>query len=799
MPDRSPGGPLAGFVALDATEGVAGGYAGRLLADLGMRVAKVEPPGGERLRALGPFPRDAADDERGGLHLALNAGKESVVLDLDTNEGQRRFRELAAGADVVLESAGPGAMAQRGLDHAALSASHPGLVYASHSPFGLSGPYAQRVTSEIVDYAMGGYMYFSGHPQRHPLLVPGYQSEMHAGMQLACGAVMALWHARRTGAGQHVEVSTFEAMLNAHSWLTTSWTHEGEIQQRAESVILPCADGAIFRMGGAAGTDVFLLIERPDLLEDPRWETVAGWREAIPEVRALVAEWAKDRTKQEIYHEAQALRIPVTPVNTVEDLARSEQFAERGWWRHVEHPLAGGLDLPGPPWLFSDTPADVSEGAPLLDSAAGLVIEPRSWSPPHEELADAQPLAGLRVLEVTANWAGPLAGRHLGDLGADVIKFEVARRPATRGGHPAGRELWPTFYNRSGYFNLLNRNKRDVVMDLATPQGRELFLRLVEDADVVLENNSARVFPQLGLDYATLAKRNPRIVMCSMSGFGAFGPEQDYVAYGANIEASGGLAAVTGYGDGDIYHTGSFYADPITGTQGALGIVAALLARERTGRGQYIDMALQESGAAFQVEAIMDYRLNGRVAGPMNNRSPRIAPQGAYRCVGTDSWLAIGVETDAQWQALCAVIGKPELAERFPHLRDRLAAHDEVDAAMSEWAATLDHQRATEKLQAAGVPAGPVLINWEIVSDPHLYARGYFVEVVHPEVGHHRWDGYPWKLSRTPGQVRRPAPLFAEHNDEVLQELLGLSAEAADALRRDGVIADEPQYARPMF
>lgn len=794
-------GALAGVVVVDCSEGVAGGYAGRLLADLGARVIKVEPPGGDRLRRLGPFPGDQPDVERGGLHLALNAGKESVVLDLSSPEGQSRFRELVGGAEVVLDSAGPGVMAARGLSYESLREGHPALVSATHSPFGLEGPYAGRATSEIVDYAMGGYMYFSGHPARHPLLVPGHQGELHAGMQLACGAVIALWHARRTGAGQHVDVSTFESMLNAHSWLTTQWTHEGEVAGRAESVIIPCADGAIFWMGGAASTDVFVLIGRPDLIDDARWGTVTGWRDAALEVRALVAVWAKDKTKQEIYHLAQQLRIPVTPVNTVEDLARSEQFGVRGWWRRVDHPLAGAIELPGPPWLFSETAAEVAAAAPLLDSSAGLALDegPRPAAGPRPGLASEQPFAGVRVLEVTANWAGPLAGRHFGDMGADVIKFEVARRPATRGGHPAGRELWTSFYNRSGYFNLFNRNKRDLVMDLSTPRGRDLFLRLVDDADVVLENNSARVFRQFGLGYATLAARNPRIIMCSISGFGSFGPEQHYVAYGANIEASGGLAAVTGYGDGVLYHTGSFYADPIAGTQGALGIMAALIARERTGRGQFIDMALQESGAAFQVEAIMDYRLNGRVAGPMNNRSRRIAPQGAYRCVGSDCWVAVGVETDEQWAALSSVIGRPDLAARYPHIDARCAAHDEIDEAIASWSSMLDHNQATERLQAAGVPAGPVLANWEIVSDPQLHQRGYFVDVVHPEVGHHRWDGYPWKLSHTPGRVRLPAPRFAEHNDEVLRGVLGLSEEEIAKLRADGVIADKPVYARPMF
>ena len=790
-------GPLAEVAVVDCSEGVAGGYASRLLADLGARVIKVEPPGGDRLRSLGPFPGDEHDPELGGLHLALNAGKESLVLDLDASEGQARLRDLVTAADLLLESAGPVAMAARGLGFEPLHELHRALVYGSHSPFGSQGPYAGRATSEIVDYAMGGYMYFCGDPERHPLIVPGHQAQLHAGMQLACGALLALWHARRTGAGQHVDVSTFESVLNAHAWLTTSWTHEGEVQRREASPVLRCAGGHFFAVPRPA-PELFALIGRPELADDPRWATFPRIREALPELYAMIEHWARDRTKEQVYRAAQELRIPITPVNTVQDLARSEQLAVRGWWRRVKHPRAGALELPGPPWRFSDTPAEVAGPAPLLDAHGGLELASRVADAASEEGAGEQPLAGLRVLEVTANWAGPLAGRHLGDMGADVIKFELAERPATRAGHHAGGEEWTRPYNRSGYFNLFNRNKRDLVLDLATPEGKELFLRMVEVSDVVLENNSARVFPNLGLDYETLAARNPRIVMCSMSGFGATGPEAQYVAYGSNIEASSGLVAATGYGDGELFGTGSYYADPITGAHGTIGIMAALIARERTGRGQYIDMALQESAAAFQVEAIMDYRLNGRVAGPANNRSRRIAPQGVYRSAGDDCWLAIGVESDDQWRALCDVIGRAGLAERYPNIEARRSGHDAIEAAIETWSSALDHNRATLKLQAAGVPAGPVLAGWEIVSDPQLHTREYFVDVVHPEVGHHRWDGYPWRLSRTPGRVRRPAPLFGEHNDELLTEVLGLSEVEIAVLRDRAVVADEPRLPQPM-
>ena len=318
-PDRSPtsgDGALAGVVVVDASEGVAGGYAGRLLADLGAEVVKVEPPGGDRLRALGPFPDDSLDIEAGGLHLALNAGKRSLVLDLESREGRERLGALAARADILLENAGPGVMEGRGLGPERLLEANPQLVYASHSPFGLTGPYARRVTSEIVDWAMGGYLYFGGDPGRSPIMVHGHQAELHAGMQLVAGALAAMWHARRTGAGQHLEVSTLESVQNAHVWLTTMWTHEGLIQTREPSLLTPCADGHVVWLG-MRNLDVLVLIERPDLIDDPRW-TPENWRASVPELRALIAEWAADRSRAEICEKGQTLRLAVTPVNTME-------------------------------------------------------------------------------------------------------------------------------------------------------------------------------------------------------------------------------------------------------------------------------------------------------------------------------------------------------------------------------------------------------------------------------------------------------------------------------------------------
>jgi crotonobetainyl-CoA:carnitine CoA-transferase CaiB-like acyl-CoA transferase len=799
---------LDGVFVLDISEGVAGAYCTKLLADLGADVLKIEAPAGDPVRRLGPFPDDRPDQETGGLHLHLNAGKRSAVLDLENASDREPLFSLLGRADVLIESLSPGRAASLGLEHDELVARNPRLVAVSVTPFGRSGPYSGWKTDEVVDWAMGGYMYFGGEPERHPLLVPGHQGALHAGTHAAIGALAGLTYARRTGLGQSVEVSHFESLLLAHAWLSTSWTHEGQVMKRTPSTLVRCADGDYVYFFAAIHSDnFFLLIERLDLAEKEEYATPQRRMARAQELLPFLREWCAGLPAPEVERRAQELRIACTRVVDAAGLASSPQMAARGWFQTIEQPGLGPVRLPGAPYRLSRTPARARGPAPRLGEHTAEVL----GAPVAPILAGAAgganggngdlPLEGVRIVEVTANWAGPLSARHLADLGADVIKVEWATRPATRAGRFPGGVRGKRFYNRAGYFNKLNRNKRDVCLDLSKPEGREVFLRLADWADVLIENNSARVMPNLGLGYEDLARRNPRLIMLSMSGFGATGPLRDYLAYGSNIELSCGLASLTGYGPGQPSGTGSFYADPVSGNHGAVAVLAALEHRRRTGEGQFIDLALNECAAAMFGEALTDHALNGRVRGPMGARSLRYAPQGVYRCFGEDAWLALVVRDEAEWRALCAVVGRDDLASR-PDLASvvgRMAAHDEIDEAIAAWSADEDHWDAARALQAAGVPAGPVLANWEVVSDPHLHQRSFFIYVNHPEAGVLPYPGFAWRLSRTPARLRRPAPLFGQHNREVFQDLVGLGEAEVEDLYAAGVTADVPEvYADPV-
>ncbi|GAB4331037.1 MAG: CoA transferase [Dehalococcoidia bacterium] len=784
-------GALDDVVVLELGAGVAGPYCGRLLCDLGAQVIKVEPPGGDPARHELPI----VDGESAFYHW-LNAGK----LNVDADDAAVDL--LARRADIVVHDLlGEAAEALE----ARIAAVNPSTVVLSLSPYGRTGERAGWKVSPLTQYATGGYHYFAGDPKREPLALPGHHVEFHAGMHAAVAALAGLWHARATGEGQVIEISHQEAILSDQAWLTTMWTHTGQVQSRTGSAFTRCADGYVYLFPLVPYQNLFVLIERFDMLEDEQLFQPLVWQQRFGEVLQLFGEWCATRTKQQIYHAAQELRVAVSPVNTMSDIAESQQLASRDWHKRIE--VAGReLIAPGFPYRMTGTPCVAHRTASARGADTHTVFAPGfAWANRAAGRVavaggangSGGPLAGLRVIEVTANWAGPIAGRHLGDLGADVLKVELQTKPATRALIYTGSDVWPDFYHRSAYFNKLNRNKRAIALDLSKPQGREVFLRLVRDADVVLENNAARVMGQLGLAYDALREVNPAIVMCSMSGYGGTGPERNYSAYGSNIETASGLASVNGYGPGEYFGTGSFYADPVTGTHGSAAILAALHHSRRTGQGQWIDMSLLEAVGPFFAQEFLEFAVTGRDPEPIGNRSNMYAPQGVYPTAGTDCWLAVTARTTGEFRALCHALGRDDLASgpQTETLEGRRALQAQVDEAVRSWAASRDHITAARELQAAGVPAAPVMKNWEIISDNHLHDRGFFLTIRHPVAGTFPFPGFPWRFSKTPASLRRPAPLFAEHNQEVFVRQLGMDDVEVEALYAAGVTGNAPIYA----
>jgi crotonobetainyl-CoA:carnitine CoA-transferase CaiB-like acyl-CoA transferase len=420
------------------------------------------------------------------------------------------------------------------------------------------------------------------------------------------------------------------------------------------------------------------------------------------------------------------------------------------------------------------------------------------------------PFESLRVIDLGRVWSGPLTSRILADFGAEVIKVEAlagrgqfsgaAARQVTLPEEFPNREPGEHPWNRSSMFNDLNRNKRSLTLDLSKPQGAAVFKKLAGISDMVIENYTPRVMANFGLDYPVLKAIKPGIIMLSMPAFGMTGPYHDFPGYGNTIEPVAGITDLVGYEGGEPHPLGMIAGDALAALHGASALLTALWHRERTGEGQYIDLSQAETQTSVIGEYVVAYGMNGREPERIGNRHPYMAPHGCYRCKGPDNWVVIAVNTDEEWRGLCRAIGRPAWTRdgKFAGQLSRWHNQDELDAHLEEWTIERDHYEVMRVLQKAGVACGPVLNGMEVLNDPHLNRRGFFVTLNDPEAGPHRYAGMPVRMSRTKAVFRRPAPLLGEHNREILHGLIGLTDEEIAELEREGVIGDTPPAVEDM-
>ncbi len=418
-----------------------------------------------------------------------------------------------------------------------------------------------------------------------------------------------------------------------------------------------------------------------------------------------------------------------------------------------------------------------------------------------------QPLKNYRVLDLSRIWAGPYCTKLMADLGAEIIKMESLsvydshRGPVSpaRGiaaypdGEP-GEEPW----NRNGWFNCLHMSKYGITLELTSDEGRRVFERLVSISDVLIENFRQGSLERLGYDYKALRKHRPDLIYVSMPAFGNTGPWKGYLGYGIGQEQLSGMAHLTGYPDDGPMKSGINHGDPITGSHAAGVLLAALRRRRRTGKGMYIDVSQQESAVAFMGGELLSYQMTGQEPDRIGNRSRWYAPCNAYPCAGEDRWITIAATNDAEWERLTVAMDAAPLAEddRFATADARMAHQDELDPIIAGWTSDHDAFALAERLQAAGVPAGPVLRGPDLLADRHYAERGTFVTVDHPQVGPKQYPGIPWKMSGTPGEVRWPSPTLGQHNRQIFGGLLGLTTGDIDALESGGVIGTKPTGSR---
>ena len=403
------------------------------------------------------------------------------------------------------------------------------------------------------------------------------------------------------------------------------------------------------------------------------------------------------------------------------------------------------------------------------------------------------PLNGVRILDLTHVWAGPLATRILADLGADVVKIEA---PTSRGPRSYGRTTplggWiggapgDEPFNVNAVFVKLQRNKKSLAVDLKTSVGRTTLLELVKNADVVIENFSSRAMPSLLLDYPVLSAANPKIIYVSMPGFGMDGPYRNRVAFGPSVEPLSGLTNVMGYGPDEPRNTAMALPDPIAALNATSAVVTALRRRQQTGRGALVEMSLHEGAAAFCGPWLIEHQL-GESVERIGNRHPNMAPCGIYRCAGSDDWVAIACRDDRDWYAICATI--PGSLDATADLEERVQTHHNIDQLIETW--TLRHSKtaAADILQEANIPAGPVNTTPDMTSDSQTIARDFFVSI---ERGPTPIPGNPIKMKGISSADWTPCPRLGADNHEILREWLGYSIEEIDALECSGVIVNRP-------
>ncbi|HWP65603.1 MAG TPA: CoA transferase [Candidatus Limnocylindria bacterium] len=400
------------------------------------------------------------------------------------------------------------------------------------------------------------------------------------------------------------------------------------------------------------------------------------------------------------------------------------------------------------------------------------------------------PLAGIRVADFTWVWAGPHCTQQLAHLGAEVIRVESATRPCVTRLLPPFAEFKPGL-NRSGYFNQYNQGKKSITLDLKQPAAIEVARRLCAASDVVVENFAAGVMDRMGLGWERLHAAKPDLIMISLSGYGAWGPDRDKVSYGPAQVPLSGLSSLTGYRGHPPMHVGVSYGDPTAGLHGAFAVLAALWHRARTGAGQYIDLSQWETSIAVLGDAIIGESIGAPPPARDGNRVPHMAPHGVFRALGEDRWIALAAPDDAAWARLAAVLGRPELATdpRFATLDQRKANEEELEALVTAWTESRAAEDAVAVLQDAGVPAHVAATNRDLAEDPHLEARQAFTRFPHPEVGTRQHIGPPWRMSASPPGVTRPAPCLGADTTDVLRDVCGYAADEIEALRAAGALS----------
>jgi crotonobetainyl-CoA:carnitine CoA-transferase CaiB-like acyl-CoA transferase len=718
---------------LDASGSVGGQFCAQLFANAGADVALLETSS----RPLNPH-----------LDRYLNGGKRLLA--------PAELSGALTTADVLLLSdtaqlAGAG----RG-DQVPV-----GLVTCTVAEFG-DGPRAHWQGSELVHQALCVLAYTTGEREREPLFGYGVRAAYSAGAAAYATALAALLERDRSGRGQDTEVTLTETTAAMSMNIVAQFEYNGSWSRRSEYpgplARLQCADGwVVLFVTPGRWVGVCAAFEMPEYAEDARFATGGPLIENWPIATELMARAALAQSAAVLVERGQAAGFAIAAVLDVTGVLDSLPEPAREHWEQ--------LALAAPATLRA------TERASAGPSRAIGAPDPHRPAP----------LTGLRILEMTTAWAGPMLGRSLAFLGADVIKVESRTNVDAWRGPLEGGDVrrYPDLirgerpYNRSATFNSQNTDKRSIELDLKSDDGRETMRRLVRTADVLVCNIAPGSLTRLGLDYPVLNELRPELILVEISGFGSGGPMSRHVAVGPTIEATAGMMTLLGYGDQVPQNTGGAYLDPVAALIGLGQVLAALRERADSGQGRHIEVSLRDIALTWIGEYLIEAICTGTSPRTLGNRRADAVPHGIYRCAGDDEWLGLAVGDNNQWLALCRVIGRPDLAadESLRTPAGRLARQDDLDVELRAWCATQPKRAAAAALQDAGVPAAHLANGGDLAADEHLLARGFLHELSHPETGTHRYPGLPFRLASSPGAIRRAAPCLGADGDEIRSEL----------------------------
>ncbi len=793
------GGLLDGILVLDLAD-AKGSFCSRLLADLGATVVKIEGPEGSPERNAQPI----CSLQAGAAPVSLpfiyhNANKFGVLLDPKRDEGRRAFLRLMERADVLVETPPFSRLRAFGCSRQGLRRVNSSLIHVSITGFGRCGPKRNYHFSESVGSASGGQTYLSGFPSGPPIRPYGPQSTYTASLFGAVSVLLGLRKRRICGQGSFVDLSIQEAVASTLDHVLNDYFRDKRIAGRqgrhyaGETFsLLRCRDGYIqipILRDWETLVELMALEKKAGDLTHSKWGDAAYRRKRFSHILRIVEGWTRDHARGELFELGQAMRFPWAPVESPAEVLASPQLKARRFFKRVR--LQDGsrtTSFAGLPYKFSAYSAPAPRPAPLHGEHASMLLEicglqrskdAYSASMQRRGLPEGAVLQGVRVVDLTRMLSGPFATRILADFGAEVIKVQTA--PAAQGAER----------NDAVSFAVWNRNKRGITLDLDHPGARRIFLRLISLSDVVVENFSPRVMANWGLTYDKLKEARPDIIMASISAMGDGGPWKDCVGYAPTFHALSGLLSAMSRPLPAPVHLGHAYGDAIAGLYAALGILAALEYRDRTGEGQRVDLSAYEAvctllGAEYMRIA---HELSRRPAREEKADLSEAAVEGCYPCKGRGRWCVICIAGEEQWEKFRRLCGQPEMLSKdfsSPSLRRKNRAR--LDALIRRWTSRRRAGDVVRRLQGAGIASHVVQTAADLANDEHLLSRRFFIEIPHPALGRVRMDRsaiWPWRRTTMRWKA---SPLLGEHNRYVFMELLGMSEAEMRACTAAGII-----------